>query len=500
MASLLVASGSVCCSGDPPTVPSPSLTNAAGADAIVPSPPATIPDAAVFPVADAAGPCAVADASADAPPEPSGPTSVVAEPGDEAAYIYDQQALRTYELVLAQADLDTLDADPAAEQYVNGMLRFEGRDYGPVGIRYKGSAGAFIRCVSGGSIEGPSGPKTCRKLSMKVAFDFVDPEGRFYGLRKLQFHAMRNDSSLMRERLAYALFREMGVPAPRAVHARLLINGTLEGAFVLVEQIDGRFTRSRFSDGGEGNLYKEVWPMHDMAQTYLDALETNEDDAPSAAHMVALANALQAASGSALVDVIDTHLGRDAITTYLAVDRAIGHMDGPIAFYCNMPLGQGNNPGAFGNHNYYWYEATAVPRFWIIPWDLDFAFNGLGFAGQGGAAWYEPASGAACECPAGGQGGAPGGLRRRPATCDKLVQGLALLRDDYEAQVRAFVAGPFRAEAVNAKLDAWSAQIAALVAEQAQDPEQQLPVQTWQSAVASFRQTVDMLRAAASVP
>ena len=52
----------------------------------------------------------------------------------------------------------------------------------------------------------------------------------------------------------------MGVPAPRSVHARLIINGQFNGIYALTEQIDGRFTRENFDDG-TGNLYKEIWPI-----------------------------------------------------------------------------------------------------------------------------------------------------------------------------------------------------------------------------------------------
>jgi hypothetical protein len=60
---------------------------------------------------------------------------------------------------------------------------------------------------------------------MKVSFDWQNPDGRFYGLRKLQFHAMNRDPSMLKERLGYSIFRDFGVAAPRAAHARLLING-----------------------------------------------------------------------------------------------------------------------------------------------------------------------------------------------------------------------------------------------------------------------------------
>ena len=485
------------CGAEPPGPPIGVNPPAPGSDASVPAPGPVMDAAAPAPDASAPSGGSAAPQPEDAAvPPPSGPTQVIAEPDDEAAYLYDQSQLRTYELRLTQADLDTLDANPAAEEYVPGTLVFEGREYPSVGIRYKGSAGAFIGCVGGGSIENPTGPKTCRKLSMKVAFDFTDPEGRFYGVRKLQFHSMRNDQSLMRERLGYALFREMGVAAPRAVHARLLINGRLEGLFALVEQIDGRFTRSRFTDGGEGNLYKEIWPMHDAAQAYLNALETNEDQLPSVARMQSFAAELDAAEGAGLVPLIDEYLGREAILNYLAVDRVIAHADGPLGFYCGLPAGQGNNPGPIGNHNYYWYEETLDQRFWMIPWDLDFTFSGRLFGGRE-AAWDEPVTEMACMCPTtgGGQSGG-GGLRRVAAGCDKLVQGLAQLRDPYRERVRAFVEGPFRAGDVNAKLDAWTAQIAAAVKEQAQDPEQQPGESAWQSALNALRSSVDQLRGA----
>jgi len=423
-------------------------------------------------------------------PAPGAMTSVSAEPDDEAAYVYDQAALRTYELVLAPADLAALDADPAAEQYVPGTLVFEGVEHGPVGIRYKGSAGGFIGCVMGSRPDMPSGPKTCAKLSMKVSFNWSDPEGRFHGLKKLQFHAMRNDRSLMKERLGYWLFRQMGLPAPRAVHARLLINGEPIGVFALVEQIDGRFTRARFSEGGDGNLYKEVWPIHDDEQVYLDALESNTEQSPSAARMVAFAQALATADGAELPGVVDDHVDRDALLRYLAVDRAISHDDGPLAFYCNLAGGQGGNPGPYGNHNYYWYEEVASQRLWLVAWDIDLAFRGFSMPSMSGK-FYEPVAAESCRCPE------PSGnafrIARRPAACDKLVQGLAGQVGDYRAHLRELLDGPFRADAVAARLDAWSAQLLPALQEEVPD---QPTAEQWPSQLQSFRTTLDSLRAA----
>ncbi|HTU58877.1 MAG TPA: CotH kinase family protein, partial [Polyangiales bacterium] len=192
-------------------------------------------------------------------PASAGPVSVIADPSDEAAYIFDQRELRTYNIIVADADLARIDASPAAEQLVPAMLEFEGQTYGPYSVRYKGGQGSFMYPCT---MSNAGSPKV-GKCSLKLDFNETDPDARFYGLKKLNFHSMNADGSMLRDRLGYQLYREMGIAAPRAVHARVLINGQLEGLFIAVEQIDSRFSRAHFSDGGEGNVYKEVWPMHD---------------------------------------------------------------------------------------------------------------------------------------------------------------------------------------------------------------------------------------------
>ena len=168
----------------------------------------------------------------------------------DSEYIFDQESLHTFDLVLSEENLNLLNADPTAEEYVQGMLIFENDTLSPVGIRYKGSIGAFVGCVDGPNWFEPSGAKICTKLSMKIKINWEGKSEKFYGLKKLQFHSMNNDDSQMHERVGYWLFRQMGVPAPRAVHARLNINGIYTGVYALVEQIDNRFIKESFDDKG----------------------------------------------------------------------------------------------------------------------------------------------------------------------------------------------------------------------------------------------------------
>lgn len=426
------------------------------------------------------------------------------EPHDDIAFLYDPTVLRTFEILLTEQNLAKLDSDPAAEEYVPGTLVYDGVAYDNVGVRYKGSAGAWIFCVEGSTPDNPwsfTGAKTCPKLNLKVSFNEYDPERRFFGVKKLLFHAMKSDRSLMRERLGYGLFRQMGVASPRVVHVRLLINGELSGLYANVEYIDGRFTRSRFEDG-KGNLYKEVWPTFNeltgelTEERLLAGLRTNEDENPSVDKVLAFSDAMQGTS-HARAAALDAWMRVPYVASFIATDRAIGADDGPMHYYCSE----------FGcsNHNFYLYEEEKDERLWLIPWDLDNAFVVLSDTFQEPADqflkvlddWYDLT--VPCQAHPGGATWAPWQM---PPSCDPLFRTAAEhFFDAYEAAVSTLLEGPFSEQAVDEQLETWTAQILDTVVEaHALDPQQLSPVD-WYNGLQDLKGRIKALRtrAAASV-
>lgn len=288
-------------------------------------------------------------------------------------YIFDQDSLYTFELKIPDGALAKLDKDPAAEEYVAGMLIFKNDTLSPVGIRYKGSVGAFVGCLSGKDVFNPSGKKTCTKLSMKVKIDWQGRDGKFYGLTKLQFHSQNLDASQMHERLGYWFFSSMEIPAPRSVHARLIINDKFHGLYALTEQIDENFAEVHF-DEGNGNLYKEVWPITEKGkpqkdETLYKALKTNEDKDPSLDIMQSFGQKISRSERSELNSIISNYMDLNEILSYVVVDRAIRNDDGVFHWYVDR--------SGINNHNYYWYEETGKQKLHLIPWDLDNAFENI---------------------------------------------------------------------------------------------------------------------------
>ena len=398
----------------------------------------------------------------------------------DSDYIFDQDKLPTFELELSEDALKRIDDDPTAEEYVEGSMTFEGETISPVGIRYKGSIGAYVGCLSGLDWANPSGHKTCTKLSMKVKINWEGREEKFYGLKKIQLHSQNNDDSQMRDRMAYWLFREMGVPAPRAIHARLLINGDFVGLFSLVEQIDGRFTRYNYNDG-EGNLYKEVWPLtaagNVQSTTNLkDALRTNEDDNPSVDLMRTFAQEIIDADDNSIKSVIANYMNVNEIISYAVVDRTIRADDGAFHWYCN---------GGCSNHNYYWYEEPNNNRIHLIPWDMDNTFENIIFPANPvtpiADGWGEISNN--CEPFSSGLFG----ILQRSAACDKLTAGWVKFEDEFEQLKTQFIEGPLAESETDALLDAWAAQIYEATEEANNLHDDAITINQWENAVQTLK-------------
>jgi spore coat protein H len=389
----------------------------------------------------------------------------------EQTWVFDPSEVHVYQLSLDAERWAALQRDARDEQYTEADLSAGGRLLGRVGLRFKGNLGTLVSCFA------DDGTPRCEKLSMKLKFDEYVLDQRFFGLKRLNFNSMLFDDTLMHERLAYRVYREMGVVAPRSAHARLIINGEDWGLFSLVEDVDGRFTDHHF-DGGDGNLYKEAWPGNADEAVLSAALETNEELAEHSGFLQFQADLL-AAPSAGLPAVAERYLDVDATLAYLAVDQSITNWDGVSAFFCNGDSCE--------NHNYYWYQDQAGPRWTLVPWDLDNTFDASPLVGVPGL--FEVQADCAQRFDAMGR------TLRAPG-CDRLLQALISTGPArYVAQLDRLLQGPFAPGVIDGWIDEIEEQLTPEVLTDARGPEPS----TFEGAVARLRGTVEGLRERAMV-
>lgn len=388
----------------------------------------------------------------------------------DADELFGSTQVPTFDLYLPAQDWENLKVNARDEQYVPAQACFQGEAVGLVGLRFKGSYGSLYSCFDA------SGKNTCRKLGMKIKFDEYVPSQRLFGLKRLNFQGYRWDDSYLKEHLSYELYRSMGIVAPRSSWAQLRVNGELQGVYGMVEQIDGRFTKDRWPDNGDGNLFKEIWPGQTNPDWIRTHLETNEDIA-DVSGMLTFSNALNSATPDTLRATLGSFSDLDYFTRYMVVDDAIANFDGVTTYYTN------GSPDEAGNHNFYLYQESA-DKFTIIPWDLE---STLSLASNFGNVPYWQTKPAACSdvFPVwGGQNEviAPG--------CDRVFAALATDVTAYRTHAQELLAGAFAEQQMLANVDS----AAALIRDAAsQDPHGPGPT-AFENAVGFIKQEIPKLR------
>lgn len=274
---------------------------------------------------------------------------------DDSAGPFGTEHIPTYEFCLPDEAWRELQERARDEQYVPAATWIDGQAFDTVGLRFKGNHGTLQGCFDA------NGDMICRRLSLKVKFNEFTKGQRHASVKRLNFHSLVNDPTLMHEHLGYAAYRDLGLFAPRTGYGRLLVNGESLGIYAVTEQIDDRFIADRYEPAARGgNLYKEMWPDNTEPTAFDGGLEQGDDDQHEA--LVALSTGLQSDPSTAL-QATQRWTAVERLLGHLAIDEYIGNWDGVTAQYCDEEW--------CGNHNAYWFHDPVADRLELLPWDLD---------------------------------------------------------------------------------------------------------------------------------
>ena len=252
--------------------------------------------------------------------------------------IYAQELLPTFELELSENELEEIEAewlladDSDIPQHPLKSFRWEDIVIKNASIRLRGNSSHWLE-------QG--------KMQFEISFNKMDEKGRFVGLKHVIFDAATFNWSFMRDRLALSIMRDVGLQAPCANNARIMLNGKYYGLFTNIEKVDSEFLERTF-ENPDGNLYKRVGGGNGWER------KNNEEDKDTSD-----VKSLVAASDLAeLVAVMNL----DQAVLEWATEAVIPDRDGAWA----------------GGLNLYMYN-DPITGFNVVPWDLDDSFTRLPF-------------------------------------------------------------------------------------------------------------------------
>lgn len=250
-------------------------------------------------------------------------------------------------------------------EYVHADLEFEDQVLKDVAVRYKGN-GTFL--TAGNTPKRP----------FKINLDKYQKGLNLGGVTTLNLQNGITDASWMNEVLAYRLFRDADVPAPRTAYARVYVTvpGQYDrkylGLYSLSENVDQHFADDHFTTKKKGAIFKPVTPMlfadlgADWAaynQMYDPKWKPTDGQKKAVTDLCRLVTQADDKEFAARVgDFIDL----PEFARYLAVVVYLSDLDGILG------------PG----QNLYLYLHPDTNKLVFIPWDQDWSWGQFARASQ----------------------------------------------------------------------------------------------------------------------
>ena len=209
----------------------------------------------------------------------------------------------------------------------------DGRAVGRVEVRKKGYIGS----------------NDIRRPALKLRN--ADKSGE--GSLELTLNNNRQDPALIRQFLAYEVFRRAGVPAPRCSFASLKVNGRDLGIYSCVQPINAKFLTEHFGNS-DGNLYEGG--RSDFRSNWVQNFVV-KGKAKERADLERATAAIEHSKDS-IMPALNAHFDSDEFFRFWAVESLINESDGYAA---NM-------------NNFYLYNNPSGEKFIFIPWGADSTF------------------------------------------------------------------------------------------------------------------------------
>lgn len=238
--------------------------------------------------------------------------------------------------------------------YIPATVTIDGTVLDSVGVQFKGNSSYYNYPTN--------------KKPFTLSFNEYIAGQKYDNLKNINLNNFYQDPTEMREKLFLDFANQMGLNAPRANYAKLYINGTYWGMYLMVERINKTFANDRFGNNG-GNLFKgdkgtsacADLKYHGSMSSYYNCydLKTNEV-ANDWSDLVNLTDQINNTTAAQFKDSVDNVLNTNSfIGAWAAYNMLVDFDSYPYRFI----------------HNYYIYHNTTTNKFEWIIWDVSTAFG-----------------------------------------------------------------------------------------------------------------------------
>ena len=275
-----------------------------------------------------------------------------------AGDIFDDTLVHEIALTMSPDDWQSIIDDTRADEWRHATITYDGVVIDDVGVRPAGESSRM-----------PGNPKQ----AMRVKFDAFPGMGHFASKKVIKLDGLPADLSMMRERLAFSVFRTQ-VPTPREAAGRLTVNGDLRGHYTVIEVWDSESIEEQFPMP-TGPLYRirglRQGAMPEQGDPYLYR-------GPDVATYVPYPwepHIMNATPGDDIIPMMLNTMasGAAGLEATMDMDRLLGYLA------CNTVVM--NTDGLAGDsdiEDHFEYFDPSTGKLVVLPWDSDNTFGSVG--------------------------------------------------------------------------------------------------------------------------
>jgi hypothetical protein len=232
--------------------------------------------------------------------------------------------------------------------YQSVTVEIDGNTLENVGVRQKGFSSHFF-CDT-------------NKKPLKINFGkFVDGQ-KYDKVKKINLANGIGDPAIVKDKIAYDMYRQHGIPAPRVSLAKIYIQDVYWGIYAIIEQIDKRFLKRNFADK-TGNLWKnkdnsQLHWQGTNPDNYDFELQTNETE-NDWSKFIEFIDFINNTTDTEFKNGIENIFDLDEYLRIIAIDILTNNWDSYIEH----------------GRNWYLYHEPKTNKMHWLPWDYNFAFD-----------------------------------------------------------------------------------------------------------------------------
>jgi hypothetical protein len=242
-------------------------------------------------------------------------------------------------------------------EYVHADLTFDEHTFKNVGVRYKGN-GTYRRAQ--GALKRP----------LKLHFNRFEKGQTLAGISQLNLHTSVHDPGGVNEPIAYRLYRDGGLPAPRTAYAKVFITVPEQydrrylGLYTLVEDVGHRMMEEQLGVK-HGALFKPVTPhlfadLGDDWKAYNQIYDPKGEIAEEQKkRVIEFCKFARTADDATFAAKFSEYIDVENFARYMAITTWLCDFDGILGF----------------GQNHYVYLHPTTGKFMFLPWDQDQSFG-----------------------------------------------------------------------------------------------------------------------------